>query len=38
VFRCVSVRLRGREGEKTKKPIGLVTRVLGEPAPVLYRL
>ena len=38
MFRCVSVRLRGREGEKTKNPVGLVTRVLGEPAAVLYRL
>ena len=38
MFRCVSVRLLGREGEKTKNPVGLVTRVLGEPAAVLYRL
>ena len=38
VFRYFSVRLRRREGEKRKTPYGGSTRVLGEPAAVLYRL
>ena len=38
MFRYFSVRLRRREGEKRKTPYGGSTRVLGEPAAVLYRL
>ena len=38
VFRYFSVRLRRRDVEKRKTPYVGSTRVLGEPAAILYRL
>ena len=34
-FRCDSVRLCRREGEKRKTRVGLLSRVLAEPAAIL---